>query len=242
MTVTTRPTVGPHRDLRLLTRVRRHVLLVGVSDVVAAGLTAVLQARHELGLETCETQREAGRADLVVVDVVTAASSGGITSLVRAPGRGVGVLALYPEARPDLARQALARGADGLISSAWAADRVVSTVVDALEGRFHRPASLTREVAAGPRGSQEAHGVDLSPRELAVLCRIAAGLSNEEIATELFVSINTVKTYIRSTYRRIDVRTRPQAMVWFFGHGLGDCLPSAARTHGPEGVDRAYRS
>lgn len=136
------------------------------------------------------------------------------------------MLALYPEARPDLARLALAQGADGLISSAWSSARVVATIRDAVEGRFDRPESLTRQVTSGSRSPHEPKGIDLSPRELVVLCRIASGRSNQEIAEDLFVSINTVKTYIRGAYRRIGVQTRPQAMVWFFEHGLGDCVPS----------------
>ena len=50
---------------------------------------------------------------------------------------------------------------------------------------------------------------------------IAAGLSNEQIAAELFVSINTVKTYVRTAYRRIGADSRSQAVIWAMRHGLG---------------------
>jgi DNA-binding NarL/FixJ family response regulator len=51
-----------------------------------------------------------------------------------------------------------------------------------------------------------------------VLALIAARCSNEQIAAELYVSINTVKTNIRSTYSRLGVRTRAQA-AWAIDHG-----------------------
>jgi DNA-binding NarL/FixJ family response regulator len=60
----------------------------------------------------------------------------------------------------------------------------------------------------------------LTERELQVLTLIGQGLSNTEIATELFVSQNTVKTYIRTAYRRIQATSRAQAILWALEHGL----------------------
>jgi LuxR family maltose regulon positive regulatory protein len=51
----------------------------------------------------------------------------------------------------------------------------------------------------------------LSPQEQRVLRLLAAGLSNAEIAEELVVSINTVKTHVRNVYSKLDVNSREQA-------------------------------
>ena len=56
---------------------------------------------------------------------------------------------------------------------------------------------------------------------MAVLELIAAGLSNHQIAATLYVSINTVKTYVRTAYRRIGVKSRSQAVIWAVRQGLG---------------------
>jgi LuxR family transcriptional regulator, maltose regulon positive regulatory protein len=53
----------------------------------------------------------------------------------------------------------------------------------------------------------------LSERELEVLQLIAAGKSNRRIAQELFVTTGTVKTHIRSIYRKLDSHSRTQALV-----------------------------
>ena len=63
---------------------------------------------------------------------------------------------------------------------------------------------------------------DLAAREIEVLRLITRGLSNQEISAEMYISINTVKTYIRSAYRKIDVIRRSQAIVWAARHGLLD--------------------
>ncbi len=49
---------------------------------------------------------------------------------------------------------------------------------------------------------------------------VVLGHSNQEIADSIFLSINSVKTYIRSTYRKIGVTTRAQAIVWAIQHGF----------------------
>lgn len=55
---------------------------------------------------------------------------------------------------------------------------------------------------------------DLSKRERTVLLLMGEGRSNAEIATELYVSVNTVKTYVRTSYRKIGVVRRSQAVLW----------------------------
>ena len=53
---------------------------------------------------------------------------------------------------------------------------------------------------------------DLSKREIEVLSNIANGLSNDEIATKMFVSKNTIKTHIKNIYMKLDVKNRIQAI------------------------------
>jgi DNA-binding NarL/FixJ family response regulator len=61
---------------------------------------------------------------------------------------------------------------------------------------------------------------ELTPREAEVLTRIAAGLSNQEIATVLFVSEATVKTHINHIFAKTGLRDRAQLVGYAFRHGL----------------------
>jgi DNA-binding CsgD family transcriptional regulator len=79
--------------------------------------------------------------------------------------------------------------------------------------------------AAGPGTEHGAYAVlgeevGLTPRETDILRLLTLGLSNQEIADECFLSINSVKSYIRSAYRRIGVTSRSQAVVWCLQHGF----------------------
>ena len=75
-----------------------------------------------------------------------------------------------------------------------------------------RPSSVTGASSLAP---SKAEGLveDLSDRELEVLHLIAEGLTNREIATRLFVSLNTVKAHNRNIYGKLDVHSRTQAIA-----------------------------
>lgn len=68
------------------------------------------------------------------------------------------------------------------------------------------------------RGRQSWDHESLSMREREVLALIAFGMSNAEIGKELFLSVDTVKTYIRRLYSKLGVRNRAQAALHAAGH------------------------
>lgn len=92
-----------------------------------------------------------------------------------------------------------------------AAARVRSTAVTAFL------ASDTREIYPAA-----AHHVVLTERERAVLAELAEGLPTVEIARRLFVSTNTVKSQLRSIYRKIDAHSREEALEAAYRTGLID--------------------
>jgi DNA-binding NarL/FixJ family response regulator len=62
--------------------------------------------------------------------------------------------------------------------------------------------------------------VGLTDREMDVLELVASGRTNDDIAQDLYLSINSVKSYIRSAYAKIGAESRSQAMLWAIEHGL----------------------
>jgi NarL family two-component system response regulator LiaR len=60
----------------------------------------------------------------------------------------------------------------------------------------------------------------LSTRETEILTLIVQGLSNQEIADRSYLSINSVKTYVRTAYKKMGVTRRSQAVVWAMQHGF----------------------
>jgi DNA-binding NarL/FixJ family response regulator len=60
----------------------------------------------------------------------------------------------------------------------------------------------------------------LTPRETHVVALIAAGAPNKQIARQLGLSMNTVKSHIRTAYRSMGVTSRTQAVLWAVDHGI----------------------
>jgi DNA-binding NarL/FixJ family response regulator len=120
---------------------------------------------------------------------------------------------------PHLVDAAFAKGASGYVSKAATA----AELVDALE-RIH---AGERVVSPDTRRSRAVNSQDwpgrvegLTERESEILALITQGFSNADIAAMTFLSINSVKTYIRSAYRKMGVASRTQAVLWGIEHGF----------------------
>ncbi len=71
-----------------------------------------------------------------------------------------------------------------------------------------------------PSGDWPGRQAGLTAREAEVVALITQGLSNAEIAVRASLSINSVKTYIRSSYRKMGVTSRTNAVLWGLEHGF----------------------
>ena len=87
-------------------------------------------------------------------------------------------------------------------------------------GRFGRHEELAGRILAAVPGGQPGPTEPLTPRELAVLAELPSMRTTEEIAEELHVSVNTVKTHLRGVYRKLGVRNRRDAVVVARRYGL----------------------
>ncbi len=129
--------------------------------------------------------------------------------------------------RSALIEAALAKGASGYLSKALPAREMVAAIE-----AIHRGETVVSEA---PRGNRLTVGLDwpgrtegLSERESEILALITQGKSNAEIAEIVYLSINSIKSYIRSAYRKIGVTNRVEAVLWGVEHGF---KPAYRRIH-----------
>jgi NarL family two-component system response regulator LiaR len=116
----------------------------------------------------------------------------------------------YPE---EAARR---HGAAGYLHKGLGSDELVAAILAIHDGDHPREAMGDGE----PVLTWPGQVLGLSQRESEVLTFIIRGLTNEEIARRAFLSINTVKTYIRTAYRKIGVESRSQAVAWGYRNGF----------------------
>ena len=119
---------------------------------------------------------------------------------------------------PALVDIALDIGATGYLPKNLTADELVS----ALE-RINAGEVVAPETSPDPQpgsGDWPGRTFGLSERESEIIALITQGLTNEQIADRAYLSINTVKSYIRTAYRKMGVRSRSQAVLWGIDHGF----------------------
>ncbi len=141
---------------------------------------------------------------------------------VRRGSPGALVVAFCWSTQPHIVDVARRDGAVAFLSKQLGADEVVAAIRALHAG--HRDSYV---ILPGPNprtASAPARPAGLSERELEVLRLIAIGYTNDEIARHLFLSINSVKTYIRSAYRKIGATRRTQAVLWGVEQGLASTV------------------
>ena len=198
------------------------IALVDDYDVVLTGLAHLFdEHRHRVVVAEIDANAPLhDRIDVVLYDSFAQPESDHeqVASLVKSPHAGR--VAMYTwNFQPDLVQTALDQGVRGYLSKAMSAPELV----DALE-RIHRGDVVVSTPAGRVRS---APGLDwpgreqgITDRESEILALITQGKSNADVAQLTYLSPNTVKSYIRSVYRKIGADSRTQAVLWGVNHGF----------------------
>jgi NarL family two-component system response regulator LiaR len=236
-------------EIRSLRASRTSLRLAIVNDyeLVAAGLAAML-GEHGPRVRVVElTQRlpPTDDVDIVLMDTFASVSRGAVdvSTLSRQARSSGGRVVVYSWVTdPESVQRALAHGAAGYLWKGLDADGLLAALEAVRSGEVVTPSSHGRgevdDAEPEPEGAQwPGHDSGLSAREAEVVALIAKGLSNEDIASELFLGINTVKTYIRLAYRKIGVTSRTQAVLWALDHGFALQVKRTVPPAGGAGLD-----
>ena len=197
--------------------------IVNDYEIVVAGLAAMLED-HRDRVHVVEINAQTAvlsDVDVVLVDTFGHLARGGsdLSDLIRDTPAPV-VLFSWELPREAIATAAAA-GAAGYLSKALTAKEIVDALEAIRDGEtVVRTTSLTAASETGQEFLRPVATEGLSPREAEVLAFITQGLTNAEIARNLYLSVNSVKTYIRSAYRKIGVTRRSQAVGWGMQHGF----------------------
>jgi DNA-binding NarL/FixJ family response regulator len=193
------------------------VCLVNECELVHAGLTQMLAEYDDRVTVLPFGAGRAETADVALVDPFTRRiddDAGAPTTVTRPPG-AARVAVFTWECRDGFVERAMLGGADGYLGKELPAVELVA----ALE-KVHAGERIV-SVDFGQRSEPQAPpAIGLTPREAHVVALIAAGAPNKEIAKRLGLSMNTVKSHIRTAYRAMGVGSRTQAVLWAVEHGV----------------------
>jgi DNA-binding NarL/FixJ family response regulator len=108
---------------------------------------------------------------------------------------------------PDIIEAALRRGASAFVTKQIDPRDLSSAIRQAVEGTVFQAVG-----GSSDPGSSPAEKAGLTGKELGVLRAVSRGLSNKQVARELFVSEQTVKFHLTNIYRKLDVANRTEAV------------------------------
>ncbi|TCL78463.1 MULTISPECIES: response regulator transcription factor [unclassified Curtobacterium] len=213
------------------------IVLADDQELVRAGFRVILESEPGFrvigeapdGARAVEAVR-ALRPDVVCLDVQMPGVDGleaarRIAALPDPPA----VLILTTFDSDDALFHALEAGASGFLLKNASPERLIDAVRTVAAGDALLAPDVTRRVisratAAPVASARTADGAlaaaGLTERETEVLRLLARGLSNAEIAAELYVGDATVKTHVSNVLQKLALRDRIQAVVWAFEHGV----------------------
>jgi DNA-binding NarL/FixJ family response regulator len=213
------------------------VLIVDDQALVRAGFSMILSAEPDIevvgqaasGNEALALVREV-EPDVILMDI-RMPDMDGITATQRlcenrpADSACPRIIILTTFDLDDYVYDALRAGASGFLLKDTPPDDLANAIRIVAAGDALLSPSITRkllqEFAKIPAGPQPHPGLsDLTEREKEVLRELARGLSNSEIADELFVSETTVKTHVSHILTKLELRDRVQAVVAAYESGL----------------------
>jgi DNA-binding NarL/FixJ family response regulator len=162
-------------------------------------------------------------------------------TFAQAQGDGEGVANLLANPRVDklvvyswnlqeiLTTTTMQRGVRGYLSKSLTASELTAALQAVARGEIVISPDPGRTTVIG--GDWPGREEGLTAREAEVLALITQGMSNAVIAARTSLSINSIKSYIRSCYRKIGATSRSQAVLWGATHGF---LPDRVRVTDPD--------
>jgi DNA-binding NarL/FixJ family response regulator len=206
------------------------VLIADDQALVRTGFRKILES--EADLEVVGEASDGGEAveaalllrpDVVLMDIRMPRLDG-LEATRRLAGK-TRVLVLTTFDLNEYVYEALRAGASGFLLKDAPADQLLTAIRVVAAGEALLAPSITRrlieEFARRPPSNVRPAALEaLSPRELDVLRLVARGLSNAEIASELYVGDATVKTHVSRILQKLNLRDRVQAVVLAYESGL----------------------
>lgn len=198
------------------------IALINDYEVVVHGLASMLRTyQSTIQVVELDLNKQVGDCvDIALFDTFATTQGGRQEVQFLASNPLVGKAVVYSWAlEATLIQAALANGAGGYISKGIPARQLVAAVTEIHLGKqkVYTGDDKTATVVIGDWPGREE---GLTQREAEVLALITQGLSNTEIAARAHLSLNSVKTYIRNCYRRINVTSRTNAVLWGIEHGF----------------------
>ena len=207
------------------------IFLADDHAVVREGLKSLVNAEPDMEVigeaadgRTAWEQAKACQPDIVVMDLSMPQLNGAqATERLKQACPQVKVLALTVHEDKGYVHQLLQAGASGYVLKLAATEELLHAIRIVAAGGVYLDPTVARTIVANymhkPALGAAVQRSQLSERETEVLCRIAKGYTNKEIAAQLALSVKTVETYKTRLLKKLDLRSRADIVRYALRQG-----------------------
>ena len=197
------------------------VALVNDHELIVRGIAAMLEPFADvIRVVELDLKMPVGRpVDIALYDTFTRTRFRGDDLDVLCANPDIGRVVLFTWLlTEELITSARSRGVAAAISKSLDGAALVAALTTAHDGGMDViPFTESPSIATNSWPGREQ---GLTPREAEIIALVTTGLSNNDIAERTYLSINSVKSYIRSAYRTMGVTSRSQAVLWGIDNGM----------------------
>lgn len=205
------------------------LLIVDDHQMVRLGLSSFMNIQPDIEVVGEAADGESGylkaknlKPDVILMDLVMNRLDGiGATQKILAEMPEQKILILTSFLDDEKVFPALAAGAKGYILKTSQAAEIASAIRKVASGQDVLSGAVKEKINQQKHRKPELYD-NLSKREMEVLKILAQGLSNQEIADQLFISLKTVKTHVSNIFNKLEVNDRTQATIYAIQHKLVD--------------------
>ncbi len=206
------------------------VVIVDDHPIVRAGMRMVLQGSPEIqivgeginGLEALRLVAEE-HPNVLVLDINLPDINGlEVTRRLRGNGNATPVLILTVHSDSQMIFGLLKAGATGYVLKDDTLETLAPAIQAVANGETWLSSRVTEKVVERALGEARVPGVPspgLTPREMEVLCLLALGLDNEDIAGKLTLTMRTIQNHVSTIYSKLGVESRAEAILYAIRRG-----------------------
>lgn len=197
-------------------------MLVDDHTVLRDGLKSIIEMEEDIKVVgEAESGSEAiakiGKyePDVILMDINMPDKNGvEVTGILKNKQPGIKIIILTMFNHDEFFLAAIREGADGYLLKDTPSIRVVEAIRSVYKGETVLHPSMTKKLLSMQQHKNEKKSNELTERETEVLKCLVEGLSNKEIANRLFISDKTVKIHVSNIYKKLNVKSRSQVIIY----------------------------
>lgn len=204
------------------------VLLVDDHAILRDGLRTLIAQEDDMevtgeatGSEQLMDMLPNTTPDIIMMDINMPKMNGiELTKWVKSNYPAIKIIVLTMYNNDEYFMAAIREGADGYLLKDSPSKDVIGAIRTVIDGESVIPPTMTKKLLSMHQHENQTEDNSLTPREMEVLLALVEGLSNKEIASKLYISDKTVKIHVSNIFKKFDVKSRSQAIIFAVQNNL----------------------